>query len=305
MKRSPRIAPASQLLADFIAAPVGMLPARHLALIGDLHASCHAPRGALTEGGRSVEEWSLADGCSGEPWCEPLYAVDASTGIALLEVKGPLVKGYDDVTAWAYACASIDRLSRNITELDALVTAGRVRAIVVCLNTPGGVSTGMLELADQLAALAARCPVITHTSDLACSNGMRLALAGSLFLPTASATVGCIGTYIALYDYTEHLRALGIKLELYRAGDYKAIGLAGKATTEREAAFIQASVERSNDQFRAFVRARRPQAQEEDMQGQWLDGAEAAERGLADAVVSGLPEVITLVAEQLAAARTS
>jgi ClpP class serine protease len=131
---------------------------------------------------------------------------------------------------------------------------------------------------------------------------MRLAVSGTLFFPTASAMTGCIGTYIAMYDYREMLAAMGIKLELYRAGDYKAIGLPGKVTTEKEAAFIQASVDRTNDQFRAFVRSRRPSVSEDDMQGQWIDGDEAVARGLADATVSGLPEVIARVAEQLGTA---
>ncbi len=237
----------------------------------------------------------------GRPWAEPLYAIDAATGIAVLEVTGPLVKGYDDVTAWFWGAASIDRISRNLAELDSLVTAGKVRAIVEVLNTPGGVSIGMPELAAQQVALGQRVPFITHTSDLACSNGMRLAVSGSLFLPTASATTGCIGTYIAMYDYRDMLAQMGIKLELYRAGDLKGIGLPGKETTEKEAAFIQSSVERSNEQFRAFVRSRRPDVKDEDMQGQWIDGDEAVQRGLADATVTGLPEVIARVAEQLRA----
>lgn len=299
MKRRLQIAPPSRLMADFIAAPVGMKAAHHLSFIGDLHAG-RASRAALTEGGRSVTEWFMDD-CDGEPWREPLYSIDQATGIALLEITGPLVKGYDDPTAWFYGCASIDRLARSVGEIERHAAVGTVRACIPVLNTPGGVSTGMPELAAQLARLGQRIPVITHSSDLACSNGMRLAVAGTLFYPTASAIVGCIGTYIAMYDYREMLAEMGIKLELYRAGDYKGIGVPGKQTTEKESAFIQSSVERSNDQFKAFVRARRPGARDEDMQGQWIEGDEAVERGLADATVSGLDEVLARVAEQLGA----
>jgi ClpP class serine protease len=92
------------------------------------------------------------------------------------------------------------------------------------------------------------------------------------------------------------LEEWGIKLELYRAGKYKAIGLPGKDTAEDEAKFIQSSVDRSNDIFKDFVRSRRPAAEESAMEGQWFDGAEAVAYGLADATVSTLDEVLALAA---------
>lgn len=288
---------ASQLLTDFICAPVGMKPAQHIATIRHLHA--------LASGALHVQssapgylQWAF-DGCKGEPWAAPLYEVDAATGIARMEITGALVKGYDDVTCWLYQCASIDRISRELAEIDA---RSDIRALIVVINSPGGVSIGMPEVTAQLADMCSRLLVVTHTGDTAASNGMRFGVSGGLFLPTASACVGCIGTYIALYDYTKMLDAMGIKLELYRAGKYKGIGLEGKPTSEEEAAFIQASVDRSNEIFRDFVRGRRPGVADSSMEGQWFDGTQAVELGLADATVTGLPEVLRTVAQQLAAA---
>lgn len=295
MKTPIRLASLSQLLADFIAAPVGMKPTHHLALIRDIQSGLGA-RGALTPGTQTLQEWYM-DGCEGEPWKEPIYAIDATTGIAILEVVGPIVKGYDDITCWAWRLASIERIGRALTDLTSRTDW---KAMVVVINSPGGMSTGMPELAAQLAALAGERLVVTHTSDMAASNGMRLAVAGTRFYPTASATVGCIGTYIALYDYTAYLEEMGIKLELYRAGKYKAIGLPGKTSNDEERAFIQAEVDRSNGYFTDFVRARRPQVAAEAMEGQWFDGARAVEYGLADRTVSGLQEVLREVAAAVA-----
>ena len=298
MKPLLRAAPASRLLNDFIAAPVGMKTSHHLSFIGDLHRSGErerpGARAALTPGNQTLSEY-WTDGIDG-PWNQPIYAIDTRTGIALLEITGPLIKGYDDFTAWIYECASIDRISRA---LDELAVRSDIRALVIVLNTPGGMSTGMPELVAKIEALATRLLVVCHTSDTAASNGMRLAVAGNLFLPTASAIVGCIGTYIALYNYTAMLAEYGIKLELYRAGKYKAIGMEGKDTNAEEAAMVQGEVDRCNEIFRDFVRARRPGADEEAMEGQWFDGARAVDYGLADGTVSGLPEVLDLVAKQL------
>lgn len=291
-----RAASASRLLADFIATPVGMKAANHLSLIGDLHAGRLAPRAALTPGNQTLGEY-WTDGIDG-PWNQPIYAIDQSSGIGLLEITGPLIKGYDDFTAWVYGCASIDRIDRALGELS---RRSDLRALVVVINSPGGMSTGMPELVAKLAAFTTRMPVVTHTSDMAASNGMRLAVAGTLFLPTASAVVGCIGTYIALYNYTKMLEEYGIKLELYRSGKYKGIGLQGKDTNEEEAAFIQGEVDRSNGVFTDFVRSRRPQVAPESMEGQWFDGLRAEEYGLADGIVTGLEEVFSRTAELITA----
>lgn len=301
MKTLLRAASASRLLTDFIASPVGMRPAEHLSLIGDLYAGRRAApgvRAALTPGNQTFSEY-WTDGMDG-PWNQPIYAIDEGSGIALLEICGPIVKGYDDFTAWAYECASIERIDRALDDLSTLHAAGKIRAIVEVINSPGGVSTGMPELVAKQSDLASRCLLVTHTSDTAASNAMRLAVASSLFLPTASSIVGCIGTYIALYNYTKMLEEMGIKLELYRAGRYKAIGLMGKDTDKDEAALVQAEVVRSNDIFREFVRARCPEVPDEAMEGQWFDGARAVEYGLADRTVTGLSEVMSEVAAAVA-----
>lgn len=295
MKTPIRLGSLSQLAADFIAAPVGMKPTHHLAFIRDIHAGLTA-RGALTPGTQTLQEWYM-DGCDGEPWKEPIYAIDSATGVAVMEIAGPIVKGYDDVTCWAWRLASIERIGRALTDLEARTDW---KGLVAVINSPGGMSTGMPELAAQLAALADQRLVVTHTSDMAASNGMRLAVAGTRFYPTASATVGCIGTYIALYNYTKMLEEWGINLELYRAGKYKAIGLPGKDTNDEEKAFIQAEVDRSNRYFTDFVRARRPKVAAESMEGQWFDGARAVEYGLADRTVTGLTEVMREVAAAVA-----
>lgn len=290
-----RPAHVGRLLADFIAAPVGMRSENHLSFIGALHSGQIAPRAGLTPGTATLNEW-IFEGSDG-PWSAPLWTLDAATGLALLEIKGPLVKGYDDFTAWFYECASIDRIS---AALDEIAAAPGVRALVIVIDSPGGVCIGMPELAAQISDLATRFLVVTHTSDCAASNGMRLAVAGTLFLPTASALVGCIGTYIALYDYSAMLEQMGVKLELYRAGKYKGLTVMGKERTPDEATFLQESVDRCNADFRAFVRARRPGVADASLEGQWFDGAQAVELGLADGVVTGLPDVLRQVTAALA-----
>ena len=119
---------------------------------------------------------------------------------------------------------------------------------------------------------------------------------------TRSATLGCIGTYIALYDRTEQLKAAGIKLELFAAGAYKGMCLDGNPLTDPQRAFLQAVTDRSNQMFTEFVIERRGAIAAETMQGQWFDGEQAVELGLADQIVAGLPAVLAALRPHIPAA---
>ncbi len=275
--------PASplSLLADFVCMPVAMRGDRHLALIHDLHsraAGGGAPAQALALAGRS--EGPL-------PWEAPIYVVQ--DGIAYIEITGPLVKGYDDFTCWCYGMASTDRIQRTLSEID---SRADVSALVLLLNTPGGMAIGIAEVGDQLVDMGSRRLVVGFSSDTFASAGYWIAAGCTLIFATKSACVGSIGTYIALYDYTAMLEEWGIKLELFRQGKYKALGMPGKPLTKDERAFLDESTGRTNAAFTGFVSGRRPGVTSDTMQGQWFDGAQAAELGLVDRIVTGLPEVV-------------
>lgn len=269
---------AQNLLADFVCSPVSMRGDRLLATVSDLFAAT------------KVELQPRSDYASDDdsyPWEEPIYTVDR--GVARVNVAGPLVKGYDDFTCWYFGMMSIDRLQSAIAEIG---QRSDVRAAFLRINSPGGVSLGMPETADSIRALDAKKPVYGFTSDNALSNGYRIAAACRGFFATRSANVGCIGTYLALYDRSEQLAQMGIKLELFRDGALKGIGVVGKALTEQEKQFLDQSVLRSGAVFKDFVRAQRPDVTDETMQGQWFDGELGYDLGLVDAVAESEAAVL-------------
>lgn len=270
---------AQRILADLLCNPVSMRSAEHFATV--LALSSPAPAAAM------MHDADEPDDESGMPWEKPLYSV--ADGIAHLPVRGPIVKGYDAFTCWCYGLMSTDALAAS---LDELAERDDVAAIVFDFNSPGGSSAGMPEVAAQIASLGQIKATIAYVGDQACSNGYRLAAACDIILATRSATLGCIGTYIALYDRTEQLKAAGIKLELFAAGAYKGMGLDGNPLTDPQRAFLQAVTDRSNQMFTEFVIERRGAIAAETMQGQWFDGEQAVELGLADQIVAGLPAVL-------------
>ena len=117
--------------------------------------------------------------------------------------------------------------------------------------------------------------------------------------------MGSIGVYIALYDYSKMLEEMGIKLELFAAGDYKGLGLPGNPLSDVQRAFLQENVARSYAQFTGFVRAQRGSVAVSTCQGQWFDGEQAVALNLADRCVSGLPEILAEIRSALNEAMAS
>jgi signal peptide peptidase SppA len=266
---------AASILARFLSAPP-LMRADHLsAWLRDLSAG-NAPRADLPV------KASIDDGEDDRraPWDEPIYEV--SNGVAIVEVTGPLAKGYDAVTCWYFGMMSTDRLQEAVTEL---ITRADVQAVVFKFNSPGGMAQGTPETAAQIAALSASKPTIAFTDSMCCSAAYWMASQCRLVLATLSADVGSIGTYLALYDYTEYLAKEGIKLELFARGTYKALGIAGRPLTDEQRAFLETEVDRTNARFLAAVRSARPGVTDETMQGQWFDGEQALAAKLIDQVV--------------------
>lgn len=289
------------LLTTLVASPVCMRGPEHHALMRGLWQQHSSPevwassRAALRNHSHIV---AAAPGqASVLPWEEPQYFIEG--GIAYLTLSGPMIKGYDDFTAWAYDCCSIDRVSRTLVEIEGRAQTSQIRALVLLINSPGGSAMGTPELGAQIDALDQRLPVYAYTSDLACSAAYWVMASARLVFATPSAMVGSIGTYLAMYDYSEMLKEWGIKLELFRAGSLKGIGIPGKPFTDDERTFLNERVQRINSRFTGHVRSMRGEVADSTMQGQWFDGDEALDLNLVDAVVSGLPELVAAVQSEL------
>lgn len=294
MRPSPSV--YNRLLADLLCHAVAMRAPEHSTLVHSLiqRTEGPAPRGAhaALKAKDDIKLISSASDSpsSGEdvmPWEEPIYCVE--NGIALVNVSGTIVKGYDDLTCWWFGLMSTDRLQLAIDEL---AQRADVAAVVFWINSPGGSCAGMPETADAIVKLGESKLTIAFTADQAASNGYRIAAACAKIVCTRSAVLGSIGTFLAFYDYTELLAKAGIKLELFVRGKYKAAGIEGRALTDEQRAFLDEWIGRVDDLFKTFVTARRPGVSADTMQGQWFDGEQAIGVKLADQLVSGLPELL-------------
>jgi signal peptide peptidase SppA len=179
--------------------------------------------------------------------------------------------------------------------LAAAVADPSITSVLLDFDSPGGTVTGVPELAAKIREAAGKKPVYAYTSGQCCSAAYWLAAAARKVYCAPSSDLGSIGVYIALLDDSEWWQKQGYKLELIKAGEYKAMGISGQPLADAERALLQADVDQIYELFTSDIRLTRPLT-DEVMQGQTFLGINAVKAGLADALYADREEVLRLMA---------
>ncbi len=136
--------------------------------------------------------------------------------IAVLPIRGPLVQ-HADPEFESYEA---------ITAVAARVIAGKPKALVLSIASPGGVVAGLFESAATLRSMAAAAgvPLIAYIDGQACSAAYVFACACSRIVAPPAADVGSIGVIAVMADATAQAAAQGMKFAVVTSGKRKADG---------------------------------------------------------------------------------
>ncbi len=159
----------------------------------------------------------------------------------------------------------------------------RTEAIVLAIDSPGGMVTGTPETAAAVAGYAERYPVVAHTDSLMASAAYWIAAPSAMIVATESAQVGSIGVYSAFLDQSRAYEMEGFKTELFKTGEFKGMGMPGLPLTDAQRDHMQSTVDAIFDDFKAVVSEHRTVTLDA-MQGQTFRGKDAISAGLIDEV---------------------
>ncbi len=212
-------------------------------------------------------------------------------GTAIIPVYGILGQHLSSLETMCGG-VSVDALRSEIT---LAMEDDDVRRILLDFDSPGGVVTGIPELAKFIAECDKMKPVYAYTEATMASAAYWLASQARKIFATSSADVGSIGVYAVYLDETEALEQEGVKVNAISAGTYKLTGAPFKPMTEDEREMLQEQVDWVYSQFKASILSKR-EVPESAMQGQVFDGAHAVSQGLIDGVVDSVNDVTTLLA---------
>jgi ClpP class serine protease len=209
------------------------------------------------------------------------YAVGSSF---VIPVYGMIGRGLSPMEA--IGAADVEVISGWIDE----ALAAKPARIIFDINSDGGTTEGVEELADKIRGLGIE--TIAYSAGSMNSAAYWIAAASDRVIVSGSASVGSIGVYLAFMDQSAAAAAAGIKPVVISSGPLKGLGIPGTSLTEEQAAYLQSEVNAIAADFKASVRDKRRLVKDEDMQGQAMQGKVAAAKGLVTGLAPSLKALI-------------
>lgn len=247
----------------------------HLVLKDERPEAREMPQGVVLGGGQKQQAGYIPLEIDGALAIYRDQLPKVADGVTVILCWGVLGRAWTDDEKYWFGAIDVDIISAAIERTAEGAT------VVLWFRSPGGVITGIPETAQLIRKFSEKRRIFAFTDDLCASAAYWLAAQCPEIHATPTASVGSIGVYIGFYDYTEYLTTNGIKLELFKVGRLKAMGLVGNPLGDEERQYLQDSVEEGYKQFTADV-LRNRELDTETMQGQTFNGKAALTANLVD-----------------------
>lgn len=173
---------------------------------------------------------------------------------------------------------------------DAAIDDPKVSAVVLDVDSPGGVVSGTDELSSRIHAARGSKPIIAHVNAQAASAAYWIATAADEMVLTPSAEVGSIGVLGVHNDITAALEKAGVKRTVMSAGKYKAEMAPSTPLSEEAQAYQQQRIDAYYASFvNAVARNRGVDAatvRKDFGQGRMVAAADAVRLGMADRIAT-------------------
>lgn len=204
------------------------------------------------------------------------------SGIAVIPIYGTLVRR----TQGLEAQSGLTSYAGIAMALDTALADPNVAAIVLDIDSPGGESSGVFDLADRIRAATAIKPVWAVANDMAFSAAYALASAASRLIVSRTGGVGSIGVIAMHVDQSVKDQQDGIAYTAVFAGDRKNDLNPHAPITGEAQSFLQGEVNRIYDLFATTVAKHRGMGVNtiKSTQAALFFGADAVSSGLADDV---------------------
>ena len=215
---------------------------------------------------------------------EPERAYDVIQGVAIVPVQGLLVRrsswwtdylgmtGYDAIEAYTR---------------DAVSDAA-IRAVMLWVDSPGGLTSGCLDLADVVRSLRGTKPIWAICDDGAYSAAYAIASAADRITAPQAGGAGSIGVLQICPDISEMLKNAGIAMNMIASADPKTDGYPYAPMSKDARDRMQARIDQHADMFIQAVAKNRSisPAAVKATKAQALLAEDALAAGLIDAVAT-------------------
>jgi protease-4 len=209
--------------------------------------------------------------------------------VAIVELEGVILE-VDDI----------------VRELKAHRDNPTVKAVVLRINSPGGVVAPTQELHDAVIRLRqVGKPVVASLGSVAASGGYYVAVACDQIYANPGTLTGSIGVIMQLANLEQLLKKVGVDYVVVKAGQFKDVGNVARAMTPDERRVMQALLDDVHGQFISAVADGRKLPREDVVRfadGRVFSGVQAKGLHMIDAL-GGLEDAV-LAAAKLAGIAT-
>ena len=165
----------------------------------------------------------------------------AGEGVGLVEIKGVIVDGQD-----------------TVRQLRVLKKDKRVKAVVLRVDSPGGVVGPSQEISAEVGGLAKVKKVVVSMGSVAASGGYYVSAPASLIFANPGTITGSIGVLMKFSNIEGLMGKVGMKAFTLKTGKFKDAGSPVRAMTADERQMLQGVIDSTHGQFiRAVAEGRR------------------------------------------------
>jgi capsid assembly protease len=233
--------------------------------------------------GRQVTSGELADARTAAQ--SAMRAVKGK--VAVMPVRGMIEQRTDRYSVLygeGFSCEFGGEAMRRLT------AAKDVDAIVLDVDSPGGTSFGVQEMADIVYAARAVKPVYAVSNSMMASAAYYIGSQASQVVAAPGSVTGSIGVYLMHVDYSGALEQGGVKVQLIHAGARKVDGNPYQPLSDEARDDLQGWVDTIYEAFASTVargRGMTPGAVKKNLgQGRVMDEDEALDCGMVDRIMT-------------------
>lgn len=174
---------------------------------------------------------------------------DVINNVAVIPIEGTLVHKGDYIGANS-GNTSYQGLQ---TQIQRAISSPQIKAVVFEVDSFGGEVSGAFETAALISELSVKKPTLAILTDFAYSAGYLLASAARKIVMPEFGGAGSIGVITVHVDYSQQMENEGVKVNIIKAGEFKADGNSYEALPDRVRNEMQQSINEMRDKFATVV----------------------------------------------------
>ena len=155
-----------------------------------------------------------------------------SEGVGLVEVKGIIMDGQE-----------------TVRQLRLLKKDKRVKAVVLRVDSPGGVVGPSQEISAEVRGLAKVKKVVVSMGSVAASGGYYVSVPATLIYANPGTITGSIGVLMKFSNIEGLMDKVGMKAFTLKTGKYKDVGSPARTMTPDEREMLQGVIDSTHAQF--------------------------------------------------------